>query len=65
MIRAVDKSVQDIQKTHLINVLRLTKGNKRQAAKMLSMSRGTLYRRLKEYGLEKLIRKPLDELDQY
>jgi transcriptional regulator of acetoin/glycerol metabolism len=45
-----------------VRALQLTKGNKQQAAKLLQMSRGTLYRRLRDHGLEKLIRRPLEEL---
>lgn len=52
-----------VEREHIKNVLRLTKGNKREAAKILKISRGTLYRRLKEHGLERLIRRPMDELD--
>jgi transcriptional regulator of acetoin/glycerol metabolism len=46
----------------IVRALQLTKGNKQQAAKLLQMSRGTLYRRLRDHGLEKLIRRPLEEL---
>lgn len=56
-------TMQDIEREQIKSVLRLTKGNKREAARMLKISRGTLYRRLKDYGLERLIRRPLDTLD--
>jgi DNA-binding protein Fis len=56
-------SMQDIEKERIKSVLRATKGNKRKAAVMLRISRGTLYRRLKDYGLERLIRRPMDSLD--
>jgi DNA-binding NtrC family response regulator len=56
-------ATQDIDREHIKSVLRLTKGNKRKAAAMLRISRGTLYRRLKDYGLERLIRRPVDTLD--
>lgn len=58
-----DGSLEAIEREHIKSVLRLTSGNKRQAAVMLKISRGTLYRRLRDYGLDKLIRKPSDTLD--
>jgi DNA-binding NtrC family response regulator len=58
-----EMSIQDIEREHIKSVLRFTKGNKREAARMLKISRGTLYRRLKDYGLERLIRRPMDNLD--
>lgn len=56
------ETVETIEREHIIAVLRRTNGNKRQAAKLLNISRGTLYRRLKDYNLSKLIRKPLEGL---
>lgn len=58
-----NESIQDIELEHIKSVLRLTKGNKRKAAEMLKISRGTLYRRLKDYGLGRLIRRPMDNID--
>jgi len=58
-----NRTMQDVEREHIKGVLRMTKGNKREAARILKISRGTLYRRLKDYGLERLIRRPLDTLD--
>ena len=52
-----------LEREHIIKTLRLTHGNKREAARLLKISRGTLYRRLREYGLGHLVRKPLEGLD--
>ena len=54
--------VEPIEREHILNVLRAAKGNKREAARLLKISRGTLYRRLKAYGLHHLVRQPLDGL---
>jgi len=54
--------VNEAEREHIITTLRLTMGNKRKAAKLLRISRGTLYRRLKAYGLHHLVRQPLDGL---
>lgn len=51
------------EREHIIAVLKAANGNKREAARLLKMSRGTLYRRLREYGLSRLVRKPLDGLE--
>jgi transcriptional regulator of acetoin/glycerol metabolism len=56
-------SLQDIEKAHILRVLREANGNKLLAAKLLRISRGTLYRRLRSYGLEHLVRDPLQGLD--
>lgn len=63
MEHMTDTSLQTVEREHIKGILRLTNGNKREAAKLLNISRGTLYRRLKEYGLERLIRRPQDSLD--
>ena len=45
-------SLSDMEKEHIKKVLKSTKGNQTQAAKMLGISRRTLYQKIKEYGLE-------------
>lgn len=62
--RAEHRNIDNDEKQELIRVLRQTNGNKRQAAQVLQISRGTLYRRLKVYDLTRLIRQPGDGLDQ-
>lgn len=44
-------SIEQIEKRAIRETLRLTNGNREQAAKMLGMGERTLYRKLKEYGL--------------
>ena len=55
-------SLDQVQRDHIVNALRATKGNKRRAAQILKISRGTLYRRLRLYGLTHLVRDPLQGL---
>lgn len=57
-------SLKDIEREYIVSVLRQTKGNKLLAAKLLKISRGTLYRRLRAYGLEHLVRDPLQGLEE-
>lgn len=45
-------SLDQIEKQAIRNTLRLTSGNREQAAKMLGIGERTLYRKLKEYGLK-------------
>jgi two-component system response regulator HydG len=45
-------SLDQIEKQAIRNALRLTGGNREQAAKMLGIGERTLYRKLKEYGLK-------------
>jgi two-component system response regulator HydG len=44
-------SLEQIEKRAIRETLRLTQGNREQAAKMLGIGERTLYRKLKEYGL--------------
>ena len=45
-------SLRDSERAHIIRVLEATEWNKLEAAKVLDISRGTLYRKIDEYGLE-------------
>ncbi len=47
----VIKPLDDIEKEAIKNALEQTKGNKRNAARMLKISERTLYRKIKEYDL--------------
>ena len=44
-------SLEQIEKRAIRETLRLTGGNREQAAKLLGIGERTLYRKLKEYGL--------------
>ncbi len=44
-------SIKDLEKDAIIKALDKTKGSKRKAAKLLSISERTLYRKLKEYDI--------------
>ncbi len=45
-------SLRDAERAHIIRILEATEWNKLEAAKVLDISRGTLYRKIEEYGLE-------------
>jgi DNA-binding NtrC family response regulator len=45
-------SLADAERTHIVRVLEAVNWNKKQAANILEISRGTLYRKIVEYGLE-------------
>ncbi len=44
-------SMAEVERLHIINTLRLTEGNREKAARLLKISPRTLYRKLREYGL--------------
>jgi two-component system response regulator HydG len=44
-------SLEQIEKRAIRETLRLTNGNREQAAQLLGIGERTLYRKLKEYGL--------------
>jgi DNA-binding NtrC family response regulator len=46
------KNLKEVEKTHLLNVLRETGGNYSEAARILGISRMTLYNKAKEYGFD-------------
>lgn len=45
-------SLAEAERAHIIHVLEAVRWNKKQAATVLEISRGTLYRKIVEYGLE-------------
>jgi len=45
-------SLADAERAHIVRVLEAVNWNKKQAAGILEISRGTLYRKIVEYGLE-------------
>ncbi len=45
-------SLAEAERAHIVRVLDSTSWNKKQAASVLEISRGTLYRKIVEYGLE-------------
>jgi len=45
-------SLRDAERAHIIRVLEAVSWNKLEAARVLDISRGTLYRKIDEYGLE-------------
>jgi DNA-binding NtrC family response regulator len=46
--------VEDAEKEHLKNVLKLTRGHRAQAAKLLGITRKNLWEKLRDYGLSEL-----------
>ena len=44
--------LKEIEKNSLREAIQKSEGNKSEAAKMLGISRHTLYRKLKEYGID-------------
>lgn len=46
------KSLKEMEKNHILNVLSETGGNYSQAARILGISRMTLYNKAREYGLD-------------
>ena len=47
----VGKSIEEIEKHYITETLKLTSGNREEAAKLLGIGERTLYRKLKEYRL--------------
>jgi transcriptional regulator with PAS, ATPase and Fis domain len=50
-------SLREAERAHIMRVLESVQWNKKQAAKVLEISRGTLYRKILEYGLESTVSK--------
>jgi len=47
------RSLQEVEADHIRNVLQRLEGNQTQAAKVLGISRSTLWRKMSEYGIDK------------
>jgi DNA-binding NtrC family response regulator len=45
-------SLRESERTHIVRVLEAVSWNKKEAARILDISRGTLYRKIVEFGLE-------------
>ncbi len=45
-------SLAEAERAHIVRVLEAVRWNKKEAARVLEISRGTLYRKIVEYGLE-------------
>ncbi|MBN1593329.1 MAG: sigma-54-dependent Fis family transcriptional regulator [Candidatus Coatesbacteria bacterium] len=45
-------ALKDLERLHILSVLRFSKWNKAKAARMLGISRSTLWAKMKEFGLE-------------
>ncbi len=48
----VSQSLEEVERRHITEVLKLTRGNVKAAAEMLGIDRKTLYRKAGEYGIE-------------
>jgi len=48
------QTLDNVEKNQIIKILELTKNNKQEAAKILNIGLTTLYRKINQYGLEKL-----------
>jgi two-component system response regulator HydG len=47
----VGKSLEDIERHYIAETLKLTGGNREEAARLLGIGERTLYRKLKEYNI--------------
>ena len=49
-------SLRETERSHIVRILEAVRWNKKEAARVLGISRGTLYRKIVEYGLEPQVR---------
>jgi len=59
-LASTGKNLKEVEKNHVLNVLRETGGNYSEAARILGISRMTLYNKAKEYGFDV---KKIDNID--
>jgi len=50
----MEKNLRQVERNHILSVLAQTKGNYTEAARVLGISRMTLYNKAKEYGLQEV-----------
>jgi two-component system, NtrC family, response regulator HydG len=50
-VNLVGKSLEEIEKHYILETLRITSGNREEAARLLGIGARTLYRKLKDYGI--------------
>lgn len=46
------QTLEDIEKAHILRALRYTNGNRARAAEILGINKATIYRKLKQYGMD-------------
>ena len=46
------RALEEMEKEHIIRILRETKGNKKKAAEILGIERRTLYNKAKRLGID-------------
>lgn len=49
--QSLGKVREEAERTHILSVLRMTEGNRGQAARILGVSRKTLWKKLKHLGV--------------
>jgi DNA-binding NtrC family response regulator len=49
--QSLGKVREEAERTHILSVLRMTEGNRGQAARILGVSRKTLWKKLKQLGV--------------
>ena len=47
----IGRNLEDVEIEHILKTLKLTHGNRSEAAKILQIDERTLYRKIKEHGL--------------
>jgi two-component system, NtrC family, response regulator HydG len=50
-LNLVGHSLEEIERIYITETLKLTNGNREEAARMLGIGERTLYRKIKEYGI--------------
>lgn len=61
-VRSLSEALREPEKRLIERVLRRTRGNKRATARKLGISRSTLYKKIKKYGLNNGERRPRGEV---